>query len=326
MNVGVIIARFQTHALHDAHEKLIAQVVSQNKHVLFFLGVSPTDGRTFKNPLLYSQRESILDAFMRRQHPGVEYRIYPLMNRRVNADWAASLDDFLSNVYPDDRVLLYCGRDSFAPAYSGKYRIETIRCGIDDVSATKIRELITPTGNPEFLKGQIFALGYQFPKVYPTVDVACLRRIYTVSFPQSVEWEVLLIQRGDTGVWAFPGGFVNPLETLEDAARRELTEETSIVSEATPLYLGSLPIDDWRYRFSRDKILTSFFAVPYSWGNAKAGDDAKNCRWTPLNGDTCACLAEEHIPLLMRLRASIPAIQMQFFQEKCLSLEASCTV
>ena len=42
---------------------------------------------------------------------------------------------------------------------------------------------------------------------------------------------VLLIKRGNEpykGQWAFPGGFLEPDETLEDAARRELKEETGL--------------------------------------------------------------------------------------------------
>ena len=42
---------------------------------------------------------------------------------------------------------------------------------------------------------------------------------------------VLLIKRGNEpykGQWAFPGGFLDEDETLEEAARRELKEETGL--------------------------------------------------------------------------------------------------
>ena len=47
--------------------------------------------------------------------------------------------------------------------------------------------------------------------------------------------QVLLQQRGDDGSWGLPGGGLNPGETLEQAARRELLEETGL--EAGPLVL-----------------------------------------------------------------------------------------
>lgn len=55
--------------------------------------------------------------------------------------------------------------------------------------------------------------------------------------------QVLLIQRSQEpfeGRWALPGGFVNIDEGLEDAAARELEEETNVQSRALNLYLEQL--------------------------------------------------------------------------------------
>lgn len=48
---------------------------------------------------------------------------------------------------------------------------------------------------------------------------------------------VLLHRRGDGGRWSVPGGVVEPGESLEDVARRELGEETGLTAGVVPLVL-----------------------------------------------------------------------------------------
>lgn len=43
------------------------------------------------------------------------------------------------------------------------------------------------------------------------------------------EGRVLLIRRGDDGNWCIPGGVVEPGETIEEAAIREVLEETGLI-------------------------------------------------------------------------------------------------
>lgn len=73
-----------------------------------------------------------------------------------------------------------------------------------------------------------------FPPVGLTVDIALL----TIRQGQIA---VLLVRRGARplrGTWALPGGFVRPTEDLDEAARRELGEETGVA--ASPLHLEQL--------------------------------------------------------------------------------------
>ncbi|MBC7792686.1 MAG: NUDIX domain-containing protein [Clostridia bacterium] len=53
--------------------------------------------------------------------------------------------------------------------------------------------------------------------------------------------QCLLIKRGDSGQWAFPGGMVDRDETADDAMTRELMEETGVqldLSRAVTVYRG----------------------------------------------------------------------------------------
>lgn len=72
---------------------------------------------------------------------------------------------------------------------------------------------------------------YEYARPAVTVDVV----IVTQETPR----RVLLIRRKSepfSGDWAIPGGFVDEHETLEQAARRELLEETGVeVAELIPL-------------------------------------------------------------------------------------------
>ena len=64
----------------------------------------------------------------------------------------------------------------------------------------------------------------EFPPFAVTVDIA----VFTI---RDDALQVLLIKRGeepDLGEWALPGGFVRPDENLDEAAERELKEETGV--------------------------------------------------------------------------------------------------
>lgn len=97
----------------------------------------------------------------------------------------------------------------------------------------------------------------------------------TVDIVLFSEQSVLLIRRGGhpfLGKLALPGGFVEPNETVAEAARRELYEETNLTDAA----LKQLPVFSEPNRDPRTRIVTvPFLAYPQSGAaNLCAGDDA----------------------------------------------------
>jgi len=113
---------------------------------------------------------------------------------------------------------------------------------------------------------------YDYPRAAVTADVAVLR---LDEMP-----EILLIQRKDppfSQMWALPGGFMEMEETLEEAARRELMEETGIRA-------GELIRFDSYDRPGRDprgRTITQVFVMIWKeeMGIPKAGSDAAGLQW-----------------------------------------------
>jgi 8-oxo-dGTP diphosphatase len=112
----------------------------------------------------------------------------------------------------------------------------------------------------------------QFPAFAVTVDVVIL----TIA---QGSLHVLLVRRGGApfeGMWAIPGGFKRPAETLDEAARRELAEETG-VDVASPLEQFGAYGDPGRD--PRLNVVTvAYLAVLRDVGVLEAGTDAADAR------------------------------------------------
>jgi 8-oxo-dGTP diphosphatase len=116
---------------------------------------------------------------------------------------------------------------------------------------------------------------YERPSV--TVDVVIFSLIED-------QLQVLLVRRKEwpfAGMWAIPGGFIRMTESLEEAAARELAEETGVHDVyMEQLYTFGAPDRDPRTRV----ITVAYFALVPAGAvrDHRAGSDAAETGWWPV--------------------------------------------
>jgi 8-oxo-dGTP diphosphatase len=118
---------------------------------------------------------------------------------------------------------------------------------------------------------------YQFARPALTADIV-------VFALDRDDLQVMLIQRDlepFAGQWALPGGFVRVDETLDEAATRELQEETGL----TDIFLEQLYTFGIVDRDPRERVVTvAYYALVNLAGHSvHASSDARNAAWFPVN-------------------------------------------
>lgn len=145
---------------------------------------------------------------------------------------------------------------------------------------------------------------YRYP--HPAVTADCV--IFGFDGEQM---KVLLIERGlepYKGMWALPGGFMRINETIEEAARRELFEETGLNGVFMEQFKAFSDVD----RDPRERVVTVAFIALVRPADYRlvAGDDAANALWfdhnmlPPMAFDHAEIIrqAREHLSEVLRIK------------------------
>ena len=131
---------------------------------------------------------------------------------------------------------------------------------------------------------------YEHPHPAVTVDIV----VFTI---RDSQLKLLLIRRAYSpyrGKWALPGGFVNMNESLDEAASRELLEETGV----SGVYLEQLYTFGKPKRDPRERVVTvAYYAlIPSDKMKLQAATDAEAVGWFGM--DELPKLAFDHADIV----------------------------
>ena len=87
---------------------------------------------------------------------------------------------------------------------------------------------------------------------------------------QDENWEVLVTQHSQNKHWSFPKGLVDPGQTTEEAALREVKEEGGVEAEI----IDKIGYNKYVYTFEEEKIfkIVTYFLMKYISGDPKDHD------------------------------------------------------
>jgi bifunctional NMN adenylyltransferase/nudix hydrolase len=298
-NVGVVVGRFQVPVLHKGHVEILDKVSEDCTKMIIVVGSSHAIN-TRRDPMDFKTRELML----RKYYP--EATITGLRDVRDDKSWSIELDRIIySLINPNDRVMLYGGRDSFIMHYTGKFKTTEMEPSVF-YSGTKAREELWDTSidSVEFRSGVIRAAYSRFPTTHPTVDMAVFNADQT-----KIILGMKFHDSEDKTLWRLPGGFVDIKDkTFLAAAKRELAEELGLIEVGDFKYVTDMNIRDWRYRDQIDiRLHTILFRATHIFGTPTPGDDLDAAKWFDFNDQllNAELLVPGHIPLMRELLNSL---------------------
>ncbi len=300
---GVVLGRFQP--FHNGHVALLRSALGQVKNLIVLIG-SHESALTAKNPFTASQRASMITESMTPDEASrITFRfIHDHLYRE--RDWVSQVRQAVEHVTGEESDLTLIGHDKDRSSYYlhlfPDWHPTLLPLQGDGVSATDVRHAIfeanlvlaeshVPAGTWAHLTKWIttdsfvhMAREYDYIKKYREAWAVSPYppTLVTVDAVVTCSDYVLLVRRGGYpgyGLLALPGGFVEQHETIYDAARRELREETSKTND---LQFIASRVFDHPSRSQLGRVITHahHFETPHLH-DIRAGDDATSAHWYP---------------------------------------------
>lgn len=324
-DLAVVIGRFEPP--HAGHGILFNKALMIANRVLVLVGSSHAP-RTIKNPFTYEERrEMILTSLVNAGVDNTRISTAPLVdNLYSDDDWLISVQDHITNTLmqgeawqdttPKKTVAIVGNKKDESSYYLDLFpqydyvAVDEVKLGFD---ATAIREvLFEKPGFIDLLKSLVPTNVFEFfGEFRKTHEYYRLVREYFMIQKYKESWKaapyaptfvtvdavvkkaghILLVRRKHApgeGLWALPGGFLEPGERLRDAALRELVEETSIDLPPGLLEgcIGEGVVFDHPGRSLRGRTITHAFTVDLDKRDKKPGtpkvtgsDDASEAKF-----------------------------------------------
>ena len=324
--VAILIGRFEP--FHNGHLANTQRAMNIADHVHILVG-SSYQPRSPKNPFTFAERKKMISNVIGKPIPRLgsakdNYTINPLPDFKYsNNSWISAVQASVATQHPgvDDKDICILGYDKdesswYNHAFPEWDFVELsgfVEHGSKPIDATKVRELLFE-GHLDYIQGAVpsavfeyltqfkeksayneMVAEYEFYKDYHKKwEAAPFVPVFQTTDACVVQGgHILLIQRGFSpgkGLWALPGGFINPKELLIDCMIRELIEETKIKVPEIVLRksITHNEVFDHPDRDLRGRTITMGYLIELDGGNGdlpkvKGSDDAKIARWFKLS-------------------------------------------
>jgi bifunctional NMN adenylyltransferase/nudix hydrolase len=326
----VLIGRFQP--FHSAHLEIVKRATALCEQLVIITG-SAKQPRTYKNPFTSAERRGMIKSAT----DGLAMQIYVEENVDTiynDQAWAVRVQAIVQkNTKPGERIAVIGHKKDLSSSYLDmfpQWSLEEVEL-IEPLNATDVRDLyFRRDANMNFIRSVVpqttFDFLDQFRKTSAYDEVIAEREFianYKKQFaslpypPVFVTTDALVVCSGHIllverkafpgkGLFALPGGFLNPNERITQGAIRELKEETKI-KVPVPVLEGSIKkvqVFDHPDRSARGRTITHCFLIELPDGElpkVKGSDDARTAQWVPISQINSSMMFEDHAQMIQEM-------------------------
>ena len=321
------LSSFQPLTLND--EEAVAEALGKADVVTLIVGSARASRSSHLNPLSLPERIALLERVYHSQLEAGRIAIATLSDQLYdNAAWEADLATLVEKLQIDGFVVRRDVKGKrerqlsrVAPVHScvadrmTQWRREEIFAGWYDGGPIPHLSLGTVSALVDLRESKSFAWlkeEWQFHKGYRAAWAGTPYPVKFITADACIECKgrVLLVRRGSwpgKGLWALPGGFLENDETVDEAAARELGEETNLdlTLEQAQEWLIRQGMFDLPYRDGRGRLVTGgyYFRVPGEvLPQVEASDDADAVWWAPVDQIQPEFMMADHFDIMRALR------------------------